>query len=190
MVSMPVLRPGETYKEVVLGDGTKAVLRAPEWDDLDDFLGLINELVDERADILRSTHSTRGEEVEWLADRLAAIEKGSLIALVAEVNGRVVASSDVAQRTPENPQHNHVGVLGIAILKTARGLGLGKMLMDSLLNLSKKAGLKIIILDMFATNKVARRLYEGAGFVEVGKIPKAINQHGKYIDLVRFAIEI
>lgn len=58
MVSMPVLRPGETYKEVVLGDGTKAVLRAPEWDDLDDFLGLINELVDEHADILRSTHST------------------------------------------------------------------------------------------------------------------------------------
>ena len=187
---MPVLRPGEVYKEVVLGDGRKAVLRAPRWDDLDDFLGLINELVDEHADILRNTHSTRGEEVEWLADRLTAIEKGSLIALVAEVNGRVVASSDVAQRTPENPQHKHVGVLGIAILKTARGLGLGKVLMDSLLELSKKAGLKIIILDMFATNKVARRLYEKVGFVEVGKIPKAINRYGKYIDLIRFAIEI
>ncbi|MGA8905072.1 MAG: hypothetical protein WB661_08705, partial [Candidatus Bathyarchaeia archaeon] len=94
---MPVLRPGEVYKEVVLRDGRKAVLRAPEWDDLNDFLALINELVDEHADILRSTHSTRGEEVEWLADRLTAIEKGSLIALVAVVNGRVVASSDVAQ---------------------------------------------------------------------------------------------
>ena len=187
---MPVLRAGQTYKEVVLGDGRKAVLRAPEWGDLDDFLALINELVDEHADILRSTHSTRGEETEWLADRLAAIEKGNLIALVAEVNGRVVASSDVAQRTPENPQHSHVGVLGIAILKTARGIGLGKVLMDSLLQLSKQAGLKIIILDMFATNNSARRLYEKVGFIEVGKIPKAINQNGKYIDLVRFAIEI
>jgi RimJ/RimL family protein N-acetyltransferase len=43
---------------------------------------------------------------------------------------------------------------------------------------------------MFATNNVARRLYEKVGFVEVGKIPKAINKHGKYIDLIRFAIEI
>jgi RimJ/RimL family protein N-acetyltransferase len=190
MVSMPVLRPGQVCKEVVLKDGRKAVLRVPRWDDLDEFLALINELVDEHADILRSTRSTRDEETEWLADRLSAIEKGNLIALIAEVNGRVVGSSDVARRTPENPQHNHVGVLGIAILKRARGLGLGKMLMDSLIQLSKQAGLKIIILDMFETNKVARRLYERVGFVEVGKIPKAINQHGKYIDLIRFAIEI
>jgi RimJ/RimL family protein N-acetyltransferase len=187
---MPVLRPGQVYKEVALRDGSKAVLRAPDWHDLDDFLDLINELVDERVDILRSTHSSRTEETEWLADRLAAIEKGSLIALVAEVNGRVVASSDVAQRTPENPEHSHVGVLGIAILKKARSVGLGKVLMGALLQLAKQAGLKIIILDMFATNTVARRLYEGVGFVEVGRIPKAIHRNGKYIDLVRFATEI
>jgi RimJ/RimL family protein N-acetyltransferase len=62
--------------------------------------------------------------------------------------------------------------------------------MDSLLQLAKQAGLKVIILDMFATNAVARRLYEKVGFVEVGKIPKAINRDGKYIDLIRFAIEI
>jgi RimJ/RimL family protein N-acetyltransferase len=187
---MPILRPGQVHKEVVLGDGRKAILRAPKWDDLDDFLALINELVDEHADILRNTHSTRDEETEWLADRLSAIEKGNLIALIAEVDGRVVGSSDVAQRMPENPQHKHVGVLGIAMLKNARGLGLGKMLIGSLLQLSKQAGLKIIILDVFETNKVARRLYERVGFVEVGKIPKAINQHGKYIDLIRFALEI
>jgi phosphinothricin acetyltransferase len=187
---MPVLRPGQVYEEVVLGDGRKAVLRAPDWHDLDDFLALINELVDEDADILRSTHSSLSEEAEWLADRLADIERGSLVALVADMNGKVVASSDIAQRTPENPEHNHVGVLGIVISKDARGVGLGKILMRSLLELAKKAGLKVIILDMFATNTVARRLYESMGFVEVGKIPKAIHRDGNYIDLIRFAIEI
>jgi hypothetical protein len=50
----------------------------PEWDELDDFLGLINELVDEHTDILGSAHSTRGEEVDWLADRLTAREKVAL----------------------------------------------------------------------------------------------------------------
>ena len=187
---MPVLRPGQTYKEIVLEDGRKAVLRAPDWHDLDDFLSLINELVDEHADILRSTHSSHSEEAEWLGDRLTAIEKGNLIALVADIDGRVLASADIAQRTPENPEHSHVGVLGIAILKNAREIGLGKVLMDSLLQLAKQTGLKVIILDVFATNAVARRLYEKVGFVEVGKIPKAINRDGKYIDLIRFAIEI
>jgi RimJ/RimL family protein N-acetyltransferase len=37
---------------------------------------------------------------------------------------------------------------------------------------------------------VAHRLYKKAGFVEVGKIPKAIHRNGNYIDLIRFAIEI
>ena len=187
---MPVLRPGQIYKEVVLRDGRKAILRAPDWHDLDDFLRLINELVDEHVDIQRSTHSSRSEEAEWLAERLVAIEMGSIIALVAEVNRKVVASSDVAQRTPQNPEHSHVGVLGIVVLKNARGVGLGRVLMGSLLQLAKQAGLKIIILDMFATNTAARRLYESVGFVEVGKIPKAIHRDGKYIDLVRFAIEL
>ena len=50
--------------------------------------------------------------------------------------------------------------------------------------------MKIIILDMFATNTVARRLYEKVGFVEVGKVPKAIKRDRKYVDLIRFAIEI
>jgi len=121
---------------------------------------------------------------------LAAIGKGILIALVAEVGGKLVASSDVGQRTPEYPEHNHVGILGIAISKNARGVRLGNALIESLLELSRTAGLKVIILDTLATNAAARRLYEKVGFVEVGKIPKAIHRDGAYIELIRFAIEI
>jgi len=187
---MVILRPGDTYKEAVLRDGRKAVLRTPDWRDLDRLLAFIGKLVEERAEIVRTMKPSRNEEAEWLGRRLAAIEKGSLVSSVAELNGRVVASSEVEQRTPQYPELSHVGVLGIAILKDARGLGLGTILMQSLIQLSKQIGLKVIILDMFATNTVARRLYEKVGFVEVGKIPKAIYRDGNYIDLVRFAIEI
>ena len=135
---MPVLRPGQTYKEVVLGDGRKAVLRAPEWRDLDGFLALINDLVAERADILRGEKVSRSEEAEWLGKRLTAIEKGSLIALIAEIDGKVVASSDVAQWSANYPETSHVGVLGIAIMRNARGVGLGKVLMKSLIQLARR----------------------------------------------------
>jgi RimJ/RimL family protein N-acetyltransferase len=87
-------------------------------------------------------------------------------------------------------QQSHVGWLGIAILKDGRSIGLGTAMMYSMMRLSKQAGLKILILDVFATNTIARRLYEKVGFVEVGKIPKAINRDGKFIDLVRMAAEL
>jgi phosphinothricin acetyltransferase len=187
---MAALRPGETYKEVTLKDGRKTILRAPDWHDLDNLVALVNELVEERAEILRTTKVTRDEEAEWLGRRLASIENGALQALVAEIDGKIVASSAVGQRIPEYSEHIHVGEMGISILKNARGIGLGTTLIESLIELAKRAGLMVIMLDMFATNTVARRLYEKVGFVEVGKIPKAINRDGKYIDLIQFAIEI
>jgi L-amino acid N-acyltransferase YncA len=186
---MSIPRPGQEYKEVSLKDGRKAILRAPEWRDLDGLLEFIGELVEERVEIVRNTKPSRSEEAEWLGRRLAAIENGNLVALVAEMNGRIVASSEVEKRM-QFPEMAHVGGLGIAILKNSRSAGLGTALMESLLQLAKQIGLKIVILDMFATNKPARRLYEKVGFVEVGKIPKAIHRDGNYIDLIRFAIEI
>jgi len=187
---MPVLRPGQTFKEVALKDGRKAVLRAPTWQDLDDLLEFINELVEERVDILRTVKSSLKEEAEWLGERLASIEAGSLIALVAEIGGRIVASSEVGQWRPEYPGSNHVGILGIAVLKNGREVGLGTALMESMIRLSTQAGFKVVILDTFATNTVAQHLYRKVGFAEVGRIPKAIHRDGSYIDLIRFAIEM
>jgi RimJ/RimL family protein N-acetyltransferase len=188
-MSTSVLRPGQRYKGVTLKDGRIAVLRAPDFHDLDALLAFINELVDEQAQIIRTTKPSRDEEAEWLGGRLAAIEKGNLVALVAEVNGRLIANSEVEQRT-QFPEMSHVGVLGIAILKDARGVGLGTALMESLIQLARQMKLKIVILDTFATNTIAQRLYRKIGFVEVGKIPKGIHRNGSYTDLLRFAIEM
>jgi len=187
---LAVLRPGQIYKEVTLKDGRRAILRAPDFHDLDALLAFICELVDERVQIVRTTKPSREEEAEWLGKRLAEIEKGSLVILVAEVDGRLVANSEVGQRTPQFPEMSHVGVLGIAILKSARGVGLGTALMESLIQLAKQMNLRVVILDTFATNNIAQRLYKKVGFVEVGKIPKGIHRDGSYIDMLRFAIEI
>jgi len=146
--------------------------------------------VDERVEIVRTTKPSREEEAEWLGKQLAEIEKGNLVTLVAEINGELVANSEVAQRTPQFPEMSHIGVLGIAILKNARSVGLGTALMESLIQLAKQMNLKVVILDTFATNNIAQRLYKKLGFVEVGKIPKGIHRDGSYIDMLRFAIEL
>ena len=83
-----------------------------------------------------------------------------------------------------------MGVLGIAVLKNARSVGLGKALMKSLIQLATQMNLRVVILVTFATNTIAHGLYKKVGFVEVGRIPKGIHRDGSYIDLLRFAIEI
>jgi L-amino acid N-acyltransferase YncA len=168
-------------------DGRRVVLRSVKWEDLDDLMGLINSLVEEGTDILRTSKVTRNEEAEWLGRRLASISKGELIDAVAEVDGKVIANSEVGKRSDIM---SHVGDLGIGIKQGYRGIGIGAQLMKALIDESKKAGLKILVLDHFATNKTARRLYEKMGFIEAGKIPKCIYKNGEYIDLFRMALEL
>lgn len=85
---MPILRPGEVHREAILKDGRTAIIRAPRWEDLDDLVAFINELVEERAEIVRTEKVSREDETDWLGMRLAASEKCSTIALVAVIDGR------------------------------------------------------------------------------------------------------
>jgi hypothetical protein len=80
---LPILAPGQVYQREVLKNGGEAIIRAPDWHDLDDFVAFINELVEEHAEILRTEKVSRNEEAKWLGERLAAVEQSSMIALVA-----------------------------------------------------------------------------------------------------------
>jgi len=167
-------------------DGRRVTLRSLRWEDLDDCIEFINSLVDEGSDITRETKVTRDEEAEWLGKRLASMEKGELVDIVAEVDGKMVANAEVGRR---RGNMSHVGDLGIGIRSGYRGLGIGTELMRTLIDLSKSMGLKTLVLDVFETNKVAQGLYVKVGFRENGRIPKGICKNGRYIDLIRMVQE-
>jgi L-amino acid N-acyltransferase YncA len=168
-------------------DGREVVLRSIRWEDLDDCLEFINSLVEEGADILVDKKGSREEEADWLGKRLARAVKGEIIELIAEVDGKMVANSEVERRSG---LMSHVGYLGIGIKADYRGIGIGTQIIQVLKEESKKAGLKVLVLDVFATNKTAQALYRKMGFEDAGRTPKAICKNGKYIDLVRMALEL
>ena len=182
-----IIRPGQVHSQVSLANGESTILRGPNWNDLDGLTEYINGLVGEHAEITKTEPVTREAEAEWLGQRLSEIENGHMIMLVAEVNGRVAAVGEVGLLTGER---GHTGYLGIGVAKDKRRIGLGKRMMEALLELAKKAGLKIVILDVYATNTVAIGLYEKVGFKEVGRIPKGVLRDGHFIDLVRMASEL
>jgi RimJ/RimL family protein N-acetyltransferase len=161
-------------------DGRKVVLRTPKWEDLDDLLEMINSLVDEKADIIRAEKVTREQEIDWLSLVLRRLEKDEVFYLVAQIDGRVVACSEVCRGS--GSYDRHVGMLGIAVRNGFRDVGLGTETMQTLIDQSRTIELKVLTLSVFDTNKRAIHVYEKVGFKQTGKIPQKFFKGGKYVD--------
>ena len=181
------MKTGKILHRFTTKDGREVILRTPRWEDLDDLTEFINSLVEEGADIARNQKVTRDEEAEWLGRRLARLEKGEQLSLVAEVDGKVVANSEITKR---GGYSRHVGGLGIAIRKGYRDIGIGTETLRTLISQAKMTGLKMLVLTAFSTNKRAIHVYEKVGFIETGRRPKFFYKNGKYIDEVVMTKEI
>ncbi len=175
------MRAGTILKSFSAKDGRKVTLRTPKWEDLDDLTEFINSLVDEGADIARDKKVTREQEADWLGRRLADLEKGYLFSLVAEVDGKVVANSELGRK---GGYSGHVGEIGIGIKNGYRDIGIGTEMLRTLISQAETMGLKMLTLSAFSTNKRALHVYEKVGFRETGRIPKKILKSDRYIDEV------
>ena len=173
------MKTGRILKRFNAKDGRNVILRTPIWRDLDDLLELINSLVDEKADILVSQKFTREAEAEWLLKVLSSLKKDELFFLVAEVDKKVVASSDFQV---QGGTDEHIGEMGIVVRNGYRNLGIGTEIMKTLLEQAAFYGLRIVTVNPFATNKRAIHVYEKVGFVQTGMIPKKHFRQGTYID--------
>lgn len=183
---MPV-RAGRVHRTFVASNGKRVVLRAARWDDLDALVRFANGLVDEQAadpyfGTLIKGPVTREEEARWLADKLVAMETGKEVSVVAEVDGRLVANSEVVRgRLPTTERH---GVLAISVSRGFRGMGIGTSMLECLIGLSRQAGLKTLELGVLGSNPRAFALYQRAGFRRAGLLEKKIRRGGRAIDVV------
>jgi RimJ/RimL family protein N-acetyltransferase len=105
--------------------------------------------------------------------------------LVALQDDRVVGWCDIWR--PELPVYNHVGVLGMGVLKEFRGRGLGWRLIEATLKCARDVGIERVELTVYASNKRAIRLYESVGFVHEGVKRKGRKLDGKYEDVLMMA---
>ena len=58
------MKPGTVFREFTAASGATVKLRAPQWDDLDDFVDLMDELVELEAMIARNEKRPRDVEME------------------------------------------------------------------------------------------------------------------------------
>lgn len=122
---------------------------------------------------------TSSEQREWVQNVLDN-ERETLIVVEkdGEVVGWVVFMNENKQRL------SHTGSFGIMISKNHRGLGLGKMLLQALLDWAEKNPLiEKVSLAVFSTNHHAISLYKQMGFIEEGrKIKEFKMSNNEYVD--------
>ena len=81
----------------------------------------------------------------------------------------------------------HCGALGMGLLKSHRGMGIGGNLLGATLN-AARSHFERVELDVYASNTPAIALYEKAGFAHEGRRRKALVRDGIYDDILMMGL--
>ena len=82
----------------------------------------------------------------------------------------------------------HVGHLGMGVISSHRGQGLGRRLLAVAIEDAFAKGIERIELEVFASNQAAIGLYKTHGFEEEGRKRKARKLDGQYEDFIIMAL--
>lgn len=143
-----------------------------------DLLEFVNSVVDEEAEVSRDEKASTDEEIDCLSRVLVRLEKGKTFFLVAEVDGRVIASSDINR---QRGHEEHISAVAIIIKRGFRELAIETAMMRILMAQAEGMGIEVLTLAAFASNRRALHVYEKVGFVQTGLIPKVHLKEGIYI---------
>ncbi len=115
-------------------------------------------------------------------------EEGSVIFL-AELDNQLIGSLDFKRNS--KLRNRHWGEFGMGMRPAFRGLGLGRILLQQLLDWAKQeTDLEKICLGVYPDNKAALHLYRSMDFIEEGRLVKAIkrgtNDYADEIRMYRF----
>ncbi len=123
------------------------------------------------------------DERVYLTKQLGRVERHEEVHLYAWSDGQLIASSGIGLR---EAVCTHVGVFGIAVAREFRGRGIGSLLMRTVLDEAVREipALRLVTLEVFGNNPVARAMYDKHGFREYGHLPGGILHRGQYVDAV------
>ncbi len=103
--------------------------------------------------------------------------------IVACDDGSVVGFASLSLFSPR-ACYTHVSSLSIYVARSHRGQGVGKTLLGAIIEHGKEMGYRKIILNAFAFNDAAMRLYRSFGFRHVGTYEKQGLIDGRWVDTV------
>lgn len=120
---------------------------------------------------------TLPQQEQWIAER-----EGALGVVVAEVDGAVVGFASLSPYRPRAAYRTTVEN-SVYVAESARGSGVGRALMDELIEVATLRGFHTIVAHISGGNS-SIGLHEACGFVVVGTEREVGRKFGKWLDVV------
>lgn len=174
----------KVYKEFTLRNGKKLIIRSAEKEDAEEELSMYKKEVSETPFLSREKDDefpTAEDFAEGYEEQLQSTKTCSLVA----VYDGIIVGSGHTEWYGSRKKALHTCNLDLGILKDYWGLGVGGKIMETLIEVSKNAGLEQIELNVAKENTRAIKMYESFGFVQTGVHRNAWKyQDGSYTDLI------
>lgn len=132
---------------------------------------------------------TTADTDAWLEEILIAVRAGDAALVLAVVDHRLQATG-LWRRRPEIVYEHSADIEKVMAHPSARGLGLGRLIVTALIGNARDAQLETLALSVRGNNHGAIELYEQLGFREWGRQPNVIEVGNERYDDVRMALDL
>jgi len=146
---------------------------------------------------MRNEVAAEGDYIAAVPEQRSALEEqlslSSLLSegglsLTLEVDGRV--AGHLTARRLSGRHETHVGEIAIAVHNSARGVGLGRALMETAIDWARAVRMSKLALGVFPSNQRAINLYRSLGFVDEGTLPRKVATPGGDRDLMLMGLQL
>ena len=164
--------------------GKEIIIRYPKKGDEKEMWKYINQLSKEKTFVrFQGEEILLEDEENYLNSQLKRIEDKKSVTLLAFWGEELIAISGINMM---DKTEKHIGIFGISVAKDYRNEGLGKLLMEIVFKQAKQEipQLKIVTLEVYSKNSIAKRIYEGFGFKEYGLLPNGITRDNAFEDAI------
>lgn len=175
------------YREVLLAYGEKILLRSLEKQDAGAAIFCLRKVSAETEFLMREVSEcgmTIAQEEEIIARKA---EEPCEMLLGVFAGERLIGMAGL-NRCGRFARVRHRASIGVLLVKAHWGKGIGKAMMQALIDAARQAGYEQLELDVVDNNERALALYRSFGFEVVGRLPKAMKySDGRYADLIIMA---
>jgi len=166
-------------------NGEEITLRPAVPEDAREIINTVSSVSLERSYVLMEKY---GKDEEAEQKYITDMDREHNLLLVAVGDGVVVGSLAALQADGgHNPQTVHILNIGLHLMKTYRGLGIGTQMLQYAIDWAREKGFKKLEANIFTANKRSLRLFNHAGFEEEGTRRKQYRIGSEYIDEVIMA---
>ncbi len=153
-------------------------IRPASAEDAEAISTIFNQGITDRLGTLETALRTPAERREWLAAHDARTP-----VIVAEVDGRVVGWGSLNRFNPR-AVYDHVVDFSVYVERAMRGRGIGRRMLEHLIELARGIGYHKMVLATLPHNTPGIALYEHLGFTHVGTYREQGQLDGRWVDVM------